>query len=106
MLIPKITSYNTKDIPDMYKQWYILVAIYDDKMFWHINETITYDEEHLEKQAMFEKMAELKRDPIWWKKLEEEAFISLSKKQQESEAMRFHRDTKVRQIIMGMIQDN
>jgi hypothetical protein len=57
----------------------------------------------LEKQAMFEKMAELKRDPIWWKKLEEEAFLQLSPKQQSSEAMRFHRDTKVRQLIMDMI---
>jgi hypothetical protein len=33
-------------------------------MYWDKNETIVYDEEQLEKKAMYEKMAELKRDPV------------------------------------------
>ena len=105
MLVPKITPYDTKIIPQMYKDGYILTTIYDNKIFWHRNEQVVVDEEHLEKQAMFEKMAELKRDPLAYKKLEEEAFLQLSKKQQDSEAMRFHRDTKLRQMIMQMIQE-
>lgn len=104
MLIPKVTSYNTKDIPAMYKQWYVLVAIYDDKMFWHINETVTYEEENQDKQAMYEKMRELKADPERYKELEQEAFNLLTPTQQKSEAMGFHRDAKVREIIMKMVE--
>jgi hypothetical protein len=38
MLIPKITSYDTKLIPSMYADGWILVAIYDNKIFWHKEE--------------------------------------------------------------------
>lgn len=103
MLVPKITSYNTKDIPAMYKQWYVLVAIYEDKMFWHRNEQVVVDEDNAEKQAMYEKMRELKTDPVRYKELEQEAFNLLTPTQQKSEAMRFHRDSKIREIIMGMV---
>ena len=34
MIIPKITSYDTKVIPIMYQDWWRLITIYDDKMFW------------------------------------------------------------------------
>lgn len=104
MLVPKITSYNTKDIPAMYKQWYVLVAIYEDKMFWHRNEQEVYNEENQDKQAMYEKMRELKADPERYKELEQEAFNLLTSTQQKSEAMRFHRDAKVREIIMKMVE--
>lgn len=103
MLIPKVTSYNTKDIPAMYKQWYVLVAIYDDKMFWHRNEQEVYEEENQDKQAMYEKMRELKADPLEWKKLEEQAFLLLTPTQQRSQAVNFHRDSKVRELIMKMV---
>mgnify|MGYP003403104642 CR=1 FL=1 len=105
MLIPKITPYDTKIIPQMYKDGYILTAIYDNKIFWHKNEQVQYEEENQDKKAMYEKMAELKRDPLEYKKLEEQAFLQLSKKQQDSDAMKFHRDTKLRQMIMEMIQE-
>jgi hypothetical protein len=51
---------------------------------------------------MYEKMAELKRDPVWWKKLEEEAFWLLSIKQQNSEAKWVHRDAKVRELLINL----
>lgn len=38
MLIPKITAYDTKIIPAMYEKWFILVTIFDSKMFWHKEE--------------------------------------------------------------------
>lgn len=38
MLTPKITAYDTKIIPAMYEQWFMLVTIYDNKMFWHKEE--------------------------------------------------------------------
>lgn len=99
MLIPKITPYDTKIIPQMYKDWFILTAIYDNKIFWHRNEQFVVDEEQLEKKAMYEKMAELKRDPERYKEIEEQAFLLLTPTQQRSEAMRVHRDAKVRDII-------
>ena len=34
MLIPKITSYDTKIIPSMYEDWWRITAIYEDKIFW------------------------------------------------------------------------
>lgn len=101
-LIPKITSYNTKEIPKMYSEWWVMVAIYDDKIFWHRNETIVYDEESQDKKEMYEKMRILKADPVKYKALEKEAFDMLTPTQQKSEAMRFHRDTKLREIITNM----
>jgi len=38
MLTPKITAYDTKIIPAMYEQWFILVTIFDNKIFWHREE--------------------------------------------------------------------
>ena len=38
MLIPKITAYDTKIIPAMYEDWWILITIHDNKMFWHREE--------------------------------------------------------------------
>lgn len=103
MLIPKITPYDTKIIPQMYKDGYILTSIYDNKIFWHINQSVQYEEENQDKQAMYEKMRELKRDPLGWKKLEEQAFLLLTPTQQKSEAMKVFRDSKIREVIMGMV---
>ncbi len=50
MLQPKITPYDTKIIPQMYKDGYILTAIYDNKIFWHINQTAQYEEESQDKK--------------------------------------------------------
>ena len=105
MLVPRITKADNSIVKQMYQDWYILVTAYNDCFYWHRNEQVVVDEDHAEKQAMFEKMAELKRDPLEYKKLEEQAFLQLSRKQQESEAMKFHRDTKLRQMIMEMIQE-
>lgn len=102
-LIPKITPYDTKIIPQMYKDGYILTAIYDNKIFWHRNEQFVVDEDHAEKQAMYEKMKELKKDPVAYKKLEEEAFLLLTPQQQRSEAMKFYRDKKLRQLITNLL---
>ena len=49
-LIPKITPYDTKIIPQMYKDGYILTAIYDNKIFWHINLAVQYEEEIQDKK--------------------------------------------------------
>ena len=38
MLIPKITSYDTKIIPSMYEDWWRITAIYEDKIFWEKEE--------------------------------------------------------------------
>ncbi len=105
MLVPKVTSYNTKDIPAMYKQWYVLVAIYEDKMFWHRNEQEVYNEESQDKKAMYEKMKDLKRDPVAYKELEAKALSLITPEQRRSQAMPFHRDTKLRELIMEMIQE-
>jgi len=35
MLQPKITAYDTKIIPAMYQDWWIMITIHDDKIFWH-----------------------------------------------------------------------
>lgn len=87
----------------MYQDWYVLTAIYDNKIFWHRNEQVTYDNEDKTKKTMYEKMAELKKNPEAWKELEELAFSMLTPTQQRSEAMRVHRDAKVRQLITDMI---
>lgn len=72
-------------------------------MYWDKNETIQYEEDNAEKQAMYEKMRELKADPLEWKKLEEQAFLLLTPTQQRSQAVNFHRDSKVRELIMKMV---
>ena len=104
MLIPRITKVDNSIVKQMYLEWYVLRAVTLEFFYWDRNEQVVVDEEYAEKTAMYEKMAELKQDPLWWKKLEEEAFLQLSKKQQESDAMRYHRDTKVRQLILNMIK--
>ena len=43
-------------------------------MYWDRNEQFVVDEDYMEKTTMFEKMAELKQDPVKWKQLEEQAF--------------------------------
>ena len=71
-------------------------------MYFHRNENIAFQEEQVEKKEMYKKMEELKRDPLVWKKLEEEAFLQLTPTQQRSEAMKVFRDTKLREIISNM----
>ena len=102
MLIPKITSYNTKEIPKMYSEWWVIVAIYDDKIFWHRNENVAFQEEQVEKKEMYKKMEELKRDPTKWLAIENKAFDLLTPTQQKSESWKVHRDTKIREIIANM----
>ncbi len=102
MLIPKITPYDTKIIPQMYKDGYILTAIYDNKIFWHKNEQVQYEEESQDKKAMYEKTKELKRDPV--AELEAQALSLITPEQRRSQAMPFHRDAKLRELIMEMIQ--
>lgn len=105
MLVPRIIKLDNSVLPAMYKEWWILVSVYNDCMYFHRNEQIQYEEESQDKKAMYDKMAELKRDPLEYKKLEEQAFLLLSPQQQRSEAMKVHRDSKVRQLIMEMIQE-
>jgi hypothetical protein len=68
-------------------------------MYFHRNENVEYQEEQIEKKAMYKKMEELKRDPVRWKQIEQDAFNLLTPTQQRSEAMRVHKDQKVREII-------
>ena len=103
MLVPRITKSDNSIIKQMYKDWYILRAVTPEFMYWDKNETVQYEEENQDKQAMYEKMRELKADPERYKELEQEAFNLLTPTQQKSEAMRFHRDAKVREIIMKMV---
>ncbi len=105
MLIPKITPYDTKIIPQMYKDGYILTAIYDNKIFWHINQSVQYEEESQDKKAMYEKMRELKAEPLKWKAVEDKAYSLLTPEQRRSEACNFHKDSKIRELIMEMIQE-
>ena len=105
MLIPKITPYDTKIIPQMYKDGYILTAIYDNKIFWHINQSVQYEEESQDKKAMYEKMKELKRDPVAYKELEAQALSLITPDQRRSQACNFHKDKKLRELIMEMIQE-
>lgn len=104
MLVPRITKADNSIVKQMYKDWYILRAVTPEYMYWDKNETVQYEEENQDKQAMYEKMRELKVDPERYKELEQEAFNLLTPTQQKSEAMRFHRDSKIREIIMGMIE--
>jgi hypothetical protein len=71
-------------------------------MYWDRNEQFVVDEAQIEKKAMYEKMAELKRDPERYKEIEEQAFLLLTPTQQRSESMRVHRDQKVREIITNL----
>lgn len=71
-------------------------------MYWDKNETVQYEEENQDKQAMYEKMRELKSDPERYKELEQEAFNLLTPTQQKSEAMRFHRDKKLRELLANL----
>lgn len=56
MFTPKITPYDTKIIPKMYQDWYRLITIYDNKIFWEIQQkktrstqiTITQQNEYIE----------------------------------------------------------
>ncbi len=105
MLTPKITPYDTKIIPQMYKDGYILTAIFDNKIFWHINQSVQYEEESQDKKAMYEKMKELKRDPVAYKELEAKALSLITPEQRKSESMPFYRDKKLRELIMEMIQE-
>ena len=102
MLIPRITKADNSIVKQMYSEWYILRAVTQDFMYWDKNETIVYDEESQDKKEMYEKMRILKADPVKYKALEKEAFDMLTPTQQKSEAMRFHRDTKLREIISNM----
>ena len=99
MLIPRITKADNSIVKQMYSEWYILRCVTPEYMYWDRNEQFVVDEEQLEKKAMYEKMAELKRDPERYKEIEEQAFLLLTPIQQRSEAMRVHRDAKVRDII-------
>jgi len=85
MLVPKITTYNTKEIPKMYSEWWVMVAIYDDKIFWHRNENVAFQEEQVEKKEMYEKMKELKRDPVVYKELEAQALSLITPEQRRSQ---------------------
>lgn len=104
MLVPRITKADNSIVKQMYKDWYILRAVTPEYMYWDKNEQVQYEEENQDKQAMYEKMRELKADPERYKELEQEAFNLLTPTQQKSESMRFHRDAKVREIIMKMVE--
>ncbi len=89
----------------MYKDGYILTAIYDNKIFWHVNQSVQYEEESQDKKAMYDKMKELKRDPVAYKELEAQALSLITPEQRRSQAMPFHRDAKLRELVMEMIQE-
>ncbi len=99
MLIPRITKADNSIVKQMYSEWYILRAVTPEFFYWDRNENLEYQEEQLEKKALYKKMEELKRDPVRWKQIEQDAFNLLTPTQQRSEAMRVHKDQKVREII-------
>ena len=105
MLIPRITKSDNSIIKQMYKDWYVLRAVTPEFMYWDINQTVQYEEENHDKQAMYEKMKELKRDPVAYKELEAQALSLITPEQRRSQAMPFHRDTKLRELVMKMIQE-
>lgn len=74
-------------------------------MYWDRNEQFVVDEEQLEKKAMYEKMKELKRDPVAYKELEAQALSLITPEQRKSESMPFYRDKKLRELVMEMIQE-
>ena len=73
MLVPRITKSDNSIIKQMYKDWYVLRAVTPEFMYWDINQTVQYEEENQDKKAMYEKMKELKRDPVAYKELEAQA---------------------------------
>lgn len=86
----------------MYKDWYVLRAVTPEFMYWDKNEQVQYEEESQDKKAMYEKTKELKRDPV--AELEAQALSLITPEQRRSQAMPFHRDAKLRELIMEMIQ--
>ena len=102
VLVPRIVKIDNSILPKMYSEWWVLVAIYNDCMYFHRNENVAFQEEQVEKKEMYKKMEELKREPAVWKDLEEQAFDLLTPTQQKSEAWKVHRDTKIREIIKTM----
>lgn len=104
-LLPRITKLDNSILPSMYKEWWVLVAVYNDCMYFHRNEQEVYNEENQDKKAMYEKMKELKRDPVAYKELEAQALSLITPEQRRSQAMPFHRDAKLRELVMEMIQE-
>lgn len=104
-LIPRITKADNSIVKKMYSEWYILRAVTPDAMYWDRNEQFVVDEEQLEKKAMYEKMKELKRDPVAYKELEAQALSLITPEQRKSESMPFYRDKKLRELVMEMIQE-
>lgn len=74
-------------------------------MYWDINQTVQYEEESHDKKVMYEKMKELKRDPVAYKELEAQALSLITPEQRKSESMPFYRDKKLRELVMEMIQE-
>ena len=74
-------------------------------MYWDKNEQVQYEEENQDKKAMYEKMKELKRDPVAYKELEAQALSLITPEQRRSQACNFHRDKKLRELVMEMIQE-
>ena len=102
MLTPRITKLDNSILPAMYKEWWVLVSIYNDCMYFHRNEQIAHDEEQQDKKELYEKMKELKRDPVKYKALEQEVFEMLTPAQKKSDAMFFHRDKILRELILNL----
>ncbi len=102
MLVPRITKADNSIVKQMYSEWYILRAVTSEYFYWDRNENVAFQEEQVEKKEMYEKMRILKADPERYKALEKEAFDMLTPSQKQSEAMPFHRDTKLREIISNM----
>lgn len=99
MLVPRITKADNSIVKQMYSEWYILRAVTPEYFYWDRNENIAFQEEQVEKKEMYKKMEELKRDPVVWKDIEEQAFNLLTPTQQKSESMKVWRDQKIREII-------
>lgn len=101
-LVPRIVKIDNSILPKMYSEWWILVAIYNDCMYFHRNENIEFQEEQVEKKEMYKKMEELKRDPERWKTIETDALKLLTPEQKKSEAVKFFKDQKIREIITNL----
>jgi len=89
----------------MYKDWYVLRSVTSEFMYWDKNEQVQYEEENQDKKAMYEKMKELKANPLKWKAVEDKAYSLLTPEQKRSEACNFHKDSKIQEIVMVMIQE-
>ena len=101
-LIPRITKSDNSIVKQMYKDWYVLRAVTHEFMYWDKKEQIAHDEEQQDKKELYEKMKELKRDPVKYKALEQEAFEMLTPAQKKSDAMFFHRDKILRELILNI----